>query len=80
MLLCFVIGFAALAAARNIQFDCRVPAGTPLQAFDKPNGLFGPSYVFGKNLSFSKLLQLPAVGPSLFDTENKTVPVEVTIR
>lgn len=74
-----LVSLASLAASQSaIQFDGRVPAGTQLSAFDSDNGLFNPSNVFGKNLTFSKLLQLPDVAPSLFDVG--TVPLEVTIR
>lgn len=48
-----------------------------MKSFDAANGFFNPSNVFGANLSFSKILQLPAVQPSLFDVG--TVPIEVTI-
>ncbi|KAJ4418005.1 hypothetical protein N0V82_005857 [Gnomoniopsis sp. IMI 355080] len=71
------LSLTSLVAAQTIQFDGRVPAGTELTAFDAANGLFNPANVFGANLSFSKLLQLPSVSPSLFDVG--TVPVEVTI-
>lgn len=74
-----LVSLASLAASQSaIQFDGRVPAGTQLSAFDSDNGLFNPSNVFGKNLTFSQLLQLPDVAPSLFDVG--TVPLEVTIR
>ncbi|KAK2614638.1 hypothetical protein N8I77_001447 [Diaporthe amygdali] len=73
-----LFSLASLAASQSaIQFDGRVPAGTQLSAFDSENGLFNPSNVFGKNLTFSQLLQLPDVPPSLFDAG--TVPLEVTI-
>lgn len=72
------LSLTSLVAAQTIQFDGRVPAGTEVTAFDSDNGLFNPANVFGANLSFSKLLQLPSVSPSLFDVG--TVPVEVTIR
>lgn len=68
----------SLAASQTIQFDGRVPAGTALTAFDADNDLFQSGNVFGQNLSFSKLLQLPDVAGSLFD--QGTVPIEVTIR
>lgn len=68
----------SLAASQNIQFDGRVPAGTQLSAFDSDNALFQSGNVFGQNLSFSKLLQLPSIQGSIFDQD--TVPVEVTIR
>lgn len=71
---------ATLAAAQIIQFDGRVPAGTPLTAFDADNGLFSPSNVFGKGLKPSELLLLPVISPSLFDIASGTVPLEVTIR
>ncbi|KAG8161074.1 hypothetical protein KVR01_009338 [Diaporthe batatas] len=73
-----LFSLASLAASQSaIQFDGRVPAGTQLSAFDSDNGLFNPGNVFGKNVTFSKLLQLPDVAPSLFDVG--TVPLEVTI-
>lgn len=73
------LAFAALAAGHSVlQFDGRVPAGTPLTAFDAPDSKFNPSNVFGKGLKPSQLLQLPAVAPSLFDVG--TIPLEVTIR
>jgi hypothetical protein len=74
-----LFSLASLAASQSaIQFDGRVPAGTQLSAFDSDNGLFNPSNVFGKNVTFSQLLQLPDVAPSLFDVG--TVPLEVTIK
>lgn len=74
-----LVSLASLAASQSaIQFDGRVPAGTQLSAFDSENGLFNPDNVFGKNLTFSQLLQLPDVAPSLFDVG--TVPLEVTVR
>lgn len=73
-----LVSLASLAASQSaIQFDGRVPAGTQLSAFDSENGLFNPDNVFGKNLTFSQLLQLPDVAPSLFDVG--TVPLEVTV-
>lgn len=80
MALLMLFGFAALAAAQVIQFDGRVPAGTPLTAFDADNGLFNPSNVFGAGLKPSQLLLLPVIAPSLFDIATNTVPLEVTIR
>ncbi|KAJ4385560.1 hypothetical protein N0V93_009989 [Gnomoniopsis smithogilvyi] len=74
---CLFLSLTSLVAAQTIQFDGRVPAGTQVAAFDATNGFFNPSNVFGANLSFSKVLQLPSVSPSLFDVG--TVPLEVTI-
>lgn len=75
---CFLLFFTSLVAAQKVTFEGRVPAGTKVAAFDATNGLFNPANVFGANLSFSKVLQLPSVSPSLFDVG--TVPVEVTIK
>lgn len=75
---CFLLFFTSLVAAQKVTFEGRVPAGTKVAAFDANNGLFNPANVFGANLSFSKVLQLPSVSPSLFDIG--TVPVEVTIK
>lgn len=72
------LSLTSLVAAQTIQFDGRVPAGTKVADFDSNNNLFNPDNVFGANLSFSKLLQLPSVTPSLFDVG--TIPVEVTLR
>lgn len=72
------LSILSLAASQNIQFDGRVPTGTALTAFDAENGLFNSGNVFGQNLSFSQLLQLPDVQGSIFD--QNTVPLEVTIR
>lgn len=75
---CLLLSFTSLVVGQAIQFDGRVPSGTQVTAFDATNGLFNPANVFGANLSFSKILQLPAVQPSLFDVG--TVPLEVTIK
>lgn len=72
------LSFLSLAASQTIQFDGRIPVGTQLADFDATNTFFGNKNVFGQNLTFSKLLQLPNVQPSLFDSNS--VPVEVTIR
>ncbi|KAF3766925.1 hypothetical protein M406DRAFT_251837 [Cryphonectria parasitica EP155] len=59
----YLSSLLSLAAAQSIQFDGRIPTGTQLTEFDVANGIFDPSNVFGQNLTFSKLLQLPAVQP-----------------
>lgn len=73
-----LLSLTSLVAAQKVTFEGRVPAGTKVASFDANNGLFNPSNVFGANLSFSKVLQLPSVSPSLFDVG--TVPLEVTIK
>lgn len=73
-----LLSLTSLVAAQKVTFEGRVPAGTKVAEFDADNGLFNPANVFGANLSFSKVLQLPSVSPSLFDVG--TVPLEVTIK
>ncbi|EFX02207.1 hypothetical protein CMQ_2256 [Grosmannia clavigera kw1407] len=68
---------AVLAKTCALQFDGRVPSTFNLTTFDTANGVFNPNNVFGKNLTLSQLLRLPAQKGSIFD-EN-TVPFEVTI-
>ncbi|KAK3317931.1 hypothetical protein B0H66DRAFT_555839 [Apodospora peruviana] len=65
------------AQACTLQFDGRVPANLGAAGFDSANDVFSPTNVFGVGLSFSQLIQLPAITGSLFDAD--TVPVEVTI-
>jgi len=74
-----LISLASLAAAQQckLQFDGRVPGAFGVQSFDAANNIFSPDNVFGQNLQLSKVVQLPAVTASLFDSN--TVPVEVTI-
>jgi len=62
-----------------IQFDGRVPAGTTPAAFDLPTSLFNPTNVFGQNLSWSQIIQIPNVPASLFDAKNNTEAIEVTL-
>nr|XP_036577089.1 uncharacterized protein CTRU02_12984 [Colletotrichum truncatum]KAF6783968.1 hypothetical protein CTRU02_12984 [Colletotrichum truncatum] len=75
-----LLSLASIAAAQKckIQFDGRVPSGTALKSFDADNKLFNSKNVFGKGLSFSKVLQMPKQAGSLFDGA-KNVPTEVTI-
>ncbi|KAK4205001.1 hypothetical protein QBC40DRAFT_303021 [Triangularia verruculosa] len=74
-----VPSLVGLAAAQicGLQFDGRIPATLGVAGFDVPNQFFSESNVFGAGLSFSQLIQLPAISGSLFDIN--TVPIEVTI-
>ncbi|KAF6844254.1 hypothetical protein CMUS01_01309 [Colletotrichum musicola] len=75
-----LLSLASAAAAQQckIQFDGRIPSGTALKALDANNKFFNPQNVFGKGLSFSKVLQLPKQAGSPFDG-TASVPIEVTI-
>lgn len=46
-------GLAGLAASKTCtpQFDGRIPQAFTLEQFDKANGIFNPSNVFGKGTS-----------------------------
>ncbi|KAK0660839.1 hypothetical protein QBC41DRAFT_286195 [Cercophora samala] len=61
----------------NLQFDGRVPPSFGVAGFDTPNEFFSDSNVLGAGLSFSQLIQLPAISASLFDIG--TIPIEATI-
>lgn len=79
---CLVLNFITLlslatAQSCTLQFDARVTAGTSVFSFDTISSPFSSSNVFGAGLTFSDLLQLPDVAPSLFDAN--TIPIEVTI-
>lgn len=66
------------AQSCKLQFDGRIPNNFQLAQFDTTNNIFNPKNVFGKDLSFSKLIQLPKTAGSLFDSAG-TQPLEVTI-
>lgn len=68
----------SLAAAQKVQFDGRLPSGTQLTSLDADNKFFQTKNVVGQNLTLSKVVQLPNVQPSIFDSN--TVPLEVTIK
>ncbi|KAK4655398.1 hypothetical protein QC762_302140 [Podospora pseudocomata] len=65
------------AQSCRLQFDGRVPPSFGVAGFDTPNNFFSETNVLGAGLSFSQLIQLPAISASLFDIE--TIPIEVTI-
>jgi hypothetical protein len=76
-----VLSFVAAATAQQckLQFDGRVPADFVAADFDKSNGIFNPSFIFGQNLTLSKVALLdPCAGASLFGGNN-TQPIDVTI-
>jgi hypothetical protein len=60
-----------------LQFDGRIPSTFTPASFDTANAFFSPSNVFGQGLSFSDLIKLPTIAPSLFDVAS--IPIEVTI-
>ncbi|EJT78143.1 hypothetical protein GGTG_03245 [Gaeumannomyces tritici R3-111a-1] len=66
------------AQCRKLQFDGRIPNNFQVAQFDAANNIFNPKNVLGKDLAFSKILQLPKTSGSLFDN-NGTQPLEVTI-
>ncbi|KAL3426870.1 hypothetical protein PVAG01_00379 [Phlyctema vagabunda] len=75
------LALAAAAQAQNctLQFEGRVPAGSTPQSFDVATSNFNPSNVFGKNLTWGKIIELPAITPSLFDAKAGTVPLAITL-
>ncbi|KAH8882963.1 hypothetical protein GQ53DRAFT_798555 [Thozetella sp. PMI_491] len=76
-----LLSLACLAAAQTckIQFDGRVPANFGAASFAANNKFFDSSNVLGTGLSFADVIELPAIGGSLFDAAGATVPLEVTI-
>lgn len=73
-----VLASAAVAQKCPLQFDGRVPAGSTPASFDETTSPFGTKFVFGQNLTWSKIIELPNVPASLFDT-NGTLATEVTL-
>ncbi|RDW80951.1 hypothetical protein BP5796_05649 [Coleophoma crateriformis] len=76
-----VLAFAAVASAQNcsLQFNGRLPAGANPSSFDAKTSLFDSGSVFGKNLTWGSIIQIPAVTASLFDAKVGSIPFEVTI-
>ena len=70
---------ANAAAAANVVFDGRIAANTTQADFDTEDGPYGSEFVKGQNVSFSELVFLPAVEPSLFDQQVGAKPFEVTV-
>lgn len=73
-----LLSILSLAAAQKISFDGRLPSGTSLTSLDSNNQFFQTKNVVGQNLTLSKVVQLPNIQPSIFDSN--TVPLEVTIK
>lgn len=53
------------AQSCRFQFDGRVPPSFGVAGFDTPNNFFSETNVLGAGLSFSQLIQLPAISASL---------------
>lgn len=88
ILLAVLASFIALATAfPRSQFatscpiilDGRVSNNATLQTFDTTASPFNPTYTKGQNLTWSKILKLPATRPSKFDLPISAKAVEVTI-
>jgi len=69
---------SASAIKCGITLDGRVPNNTPLSAFDTAASPFNPDNTKGQNLTFSKIILLPAVQPSKFDVPTNKA-LEATI-
>lgn len=64
----------------SLAFDGRVPKHTTLDDFDATaTSPFRPDFVYGANLTWSEILKLPSVLPSVFDLGVDAKPLEVTI-
>jgi len=72
-------------ASCKILFDGRVPLGTTPADFDLPTSLYNNKFILGQNQTWSQVLKVEPVLPSLFDlprvfpSKKLTEPVLVTI-
>lgn len=77
--LAIIAAFIIPATACPIIMDGRVSSNATLQTFDTAASPFSPTYTKGQNLTWSKVLKLPAIRPSKFDLPISSKAVEVTI-
>ena len=70
---------AASSIVCPITIDGRVGQNLTLQTFDTNASPFNPNFTKGQNLTWSEILQFPAVAASKFDVQNNDKSIEVTI-
>jgi len=70
---------AACAQKCPLQFDGRIPQSMSPSSFDQSPSPYNPSFVYGQNLEWSEIIKLPNISSSLFDFDDMTKALEVTI-